>query len=180
LAELLKVEEDLILKLVHSGQMRGYLIGTQVRIREDDLASYLEQAVAANAGLRRGLTGSLASSTASEPEKHKCPTFGGQSTFTYLGSVLTGTTIWPSKKANYKMQFDAGQWASLLESFRGKEVRAGLNFSQPEEGSFGDWIKRNWHTKMGPAAYVGGILIAEGYAARPRPGWIRVFEQRSG
>jgi hypothetical protein len=66
----------------------------------------------------------------------------------------------------------------LLNTFRGQEVRAGLNFSQPEEGSFGHWIKEHWNTKMGPAAYVGGILIAEGYAVRPKPGWIRIFEQR--
>jgi hypothetical protein len=31
---------------------------------------------------------------------------------------------------------------------------------------------------LGPAVYVGGILIAEGYASRPDHGWIKIYEQR--
>ncbi len=181
LAALLKVDVEVIHQLVQSGQLRAYRIGGELRIGDTDLASYLEQAVVTTVPAQRG--SATDSVTASPPaaqgvRDQECPTFGGQSTFSYSGSVATGTIIWPSKKAKYKLQFDATQWEMLLETFREKEVRAGLNFSQPGEGSLGHWIKQHWNTKMGPAAYVGGILIAEGYASRPRPGWIRVFEQR--
>src|SRR6185312_6296290 len=175
LAALLKVDLEVVHQLVQSGQLRAYRIGGEVRVGESDLAKYLDQSVVI-AQLATPVTTREAPAPAS-PADHgirdqECPTFGGQSSFRYSGSVETGTIIWPSKKANYKLRFDAAQWALLLKTFRGKEIRAGLNFSQPEPGSFGHWIKENWETKMGPAAYVGGILMAEGYASRPRPGWI--------
>jgi excisionase family DNA binding protein len=182
LASLLKVDVDLIHQLVQSGHLRAYCIGGELRIGDADLATYLEHAVVAVDPVKRGSAADPVTPTPTPAMQgvrdQECPTFGGQSTFSYSGSVTTGTTIWPSKKAKYKLQFDAAQWQMLLDTFRGKEVRAGLNFSQPEEGSFGHWIKQHWNTKMGPAAYVGGILIAEGYASRPRPGWIRLFEHR--
>lgn len=178
---MLKVSSEVIHRLIESGQLRAYRIGSELRIGESDLAKYLDLAVV-NASPAPAGEGTAAARegkwVAAEVDRHKeCPTFGGQSTFSYSGSVATGTTIWPSKKANYKLRFDATQWALLLQTFGGKEVRAGLNFSVPEAGSFGHWIKEHWNTKMGPAAYVGGILIAEGYACRPRPGWIRLFAQ---
>ena len=186
LAALLKVDLEIVRHLVQSGQLRAYRIGGEVRIGESDLAKYLDQSVVKTQPESSGSTSSGSTEEAVAPASptdqgnrdRECPTFGGQSSFSYSGSVATGTIIWPSKKANYKLRFDAAQWALLLKTFRGKEIRAGLNFSQPELGSFGHWIKENWETKMGPAAYVGGILMAEGYASRPRPGWIKIFEQR--
>jgi excisionase family DNA binding protein len=181
LAALLKVDVEIIHQLVQSGQMRAFRIGGEMRIGENDFANYLEQSVVTAVPAERTSTADPVTSdlmlAPHENRPKECPTFGGQSTFSYSGSVATGTIIWPSKKANYKLRFDAAKWALLLDTFRGKEVRAGLNFAQPEEGSFGQWIKQHFDTKMGPAAYVGGILIKEGYASRPRPGWIKVFAQ---
>lgn len=108
----------------------------------------------------------------------QCATFGGKATFPYTGSVATGTHVWPGKNAHFKLTFTKEQWDELLTAFDGEEVPAGLNFATPKQGSMGAWIKEHWHTKMGPAAYVGGILIAEGYAERPRRGWIR-FKKRT-
>ncbi|MEP7364876.1 MAG: helix-turn-helix domain-containing protein [Acidobacteriota bacterium] len=175
LAQILNVGVTLISNLVSSGQLRAYRIGDHVRVGEADLQAYLERAVV-NATQADYPPQKTAFPAAAETRK-ECPTFGGQSSFIYTGSVTTGTTIWPSKKQTYKLQFDATQWALLLATFQGKEIRAGLNFAKPEPASLGEWIKQHWNTKMGPAAYVGGILITEGYAARPRPGWIRIFAQ---
>ncbi len=177
LAEMLQVENKTIHELVRTGLLRAYRIGGELRISGQDLATYLESAVeqVTTTSPETPLPTHRAPTNQSADHARECPTFGGQSTFTYTGSVTTGTIIWPSKKATYKLKFDANQWALLLSTFQGKEVRAGLNFSTPEPGSFGAWIKEHWNTKMGPAAYVGGILIAEGYAERSRPGWIKIF-----
>jgi excisionase family DNA binding protein len=182
-AESLSLNSEAILDLINTGRLRGYSIKGQVRIGEDDLREYLETCLIVptkhlDATAQNDNAG-LGTRFLSEPQK-ECPTFGGQAKFMYSGSVLIGTTIWPGKKASYRMCFDAAQWNALLETFRGKEARAGLNFSQPESGSFGEWIKINWKTKMGPAAYVGGILIKEGFAERSRPGWIRFFGAEKG
>jgi excisionase family DNA binding protein len=173
LAQVLSVDAAVVLDLVASGRLRAYRIGEHVRISETDLQQYLETAIVSTPHPAE----QPAAAPPSAETRKECPTFGGQASFTYLGSVATGTTIWPSKKASYKLVFDAAQWALLLDTFRGKEFRAGLNFAKPEPGSLGAWIKEHWNTKMGPAAYVGGILISEGYADRPKPGWIRVFGQ---
>jgi hypothetical protein len=42
----------------------------------------------------------------------------------------------------------------------------------------GQWIQENLPTKMNPACYVGGLLIEEGYAERPRAGVIRFLPRR--
>lgn len=181
-AGLLSLDSELVISLIQSGQLRGYLIGNQTRIGEEDLKQFLEKCVvptvfsSVSSAMRNG--GMVTVRPSDADQRKECPTFGGQATFSYCGSAATGTIIWPGKKVSYKLRFDADQWAALLVEFRGKEVRAGLNFSHPESGSFGEWIKIRWNTKMGPAAYVGGILIQEGYAERPRPGWIRFFDAR--
>ena len=174
LAQVLSVDAVVVSDLVAAGQLRAYRIGEHVRISEADLQQYLDTVVVGTAP-----TGQVPTSPPPVGDARKeIPTFGGQASFTYTGTVTDGTTIWPSKKAKYKLSFDTTEWALLLDTFRGKEIRAGLNFAKPEPGSLGAWIKEYWNTKMGPAAYVGGILIAEGYADRPRPGWIRVFAQK--
>ncbi len=173
LAHVLSVDAGVISDLVASGQLRAYQIGEYVRINEADLQQYLDTVIVGTARTEQRSTSPAPAGDA----RKEIPTFGGQASFTYTGAVTDGTTIWPSKKAKYKLSFDTTQWALLLDTFRGKEIRAGLNFAKPEPGSLGAWIKEHWNTKMGPAAYVGGILIAEGYADRPRPGWIRVFAQ---
>ncbi len=184
LADLSNLEPERIARLVKSGQLRAYLIDGELRIGEEDLERYLAGCVVQPAQMACSISSHDSavmrpSDTSGTEQRRGCPTFGGQATFVYCGSVQTGTTVWPGQRTSYKLRFSAEQWSALLQAFRGKEVRAGLNFSHPEPGSFGEWIKIHWNTKMGPAAYVGGILINEGYAKRPRPGWIEVFAEPS-
>jgi excisionase family DNA binding protein len=174
LAELLSLELDVIAELVRTGKLRAYSIAGELRIGEADLEQYLAGCVVQSTAPANGNDISKVEPS-QEGERKECKTFGGRTTFVYSGSVLLGTTIWPGQRTSYRLRFDADQWAAMLAAFRGKEVRAGLSFSNPEAGSFGQWLKIHWNTKMGPAAYVGGILIHEGYAERPRPGWIKIF-----
>jgi excisionase family DNA binding protein len=171
LASLLSVQPEHVTALVHTGTLRAYRIANQVRISEADLQQYLDTC--------RITAPQTNGTTNSTPDRTTCPTLGGQTTFTYTGSVNTGTTIHPGTKATYKLHFTASQWQELLKTFRGKSVRAGTNFAKPEPGSLGAWIKQHWNTKMGPAVYVGGILIREGYATREKPGWITIHNQAS-
>ncbi len=182
LADLMSLQDERISSLVESGRLKAYRIDGEIRIGEEDVTQYLTGCVvqvAQRPTVNGTGTRAVEIPSTAEPAVHRqdCRTFGGQATFAYSGSVLTGTIIWPGQRTSYKLRFDAKQWAALLEAFMGKEVRAGLNFSSPEPGSFGEWIKIHWNTKMGPAAYVGGILINEGYAERPRPGWIKIFAE---
>jgi excisionase family DNA binding protein len=166
LANLLHIEHDHLLTLVNNGHLRAYRIANEIRIAAPDLQAYLDTCRITTNGTTPPVTTPVTS------DRKTCPTFGGQATFTYTGSVPTGTTIHPGTKATYKLHFNANQWQELLTAFQGKTIRAGLNFAKPEPGSMGAWIKEHWNTKMGPAAYIGGILNAEGYATRSKPGWI--------
>jgi hypothetical protein len=63
----------------------------------------------------------------------------------------------------------------MMFQFQGKELPAGLNFSNPGAGSLGEWIQENLPTKMNPTYCVAGLLVAEGYAERKKAGVIRFF-----
>jgi len=67
--------------------------------------------------------------------------------------------------------------SGLVGHFRGRTVRIGSKFDDPGEGSLGDYIQKNLPTKMNPAVYLGGLLIEEGYAEKPKRGYLRFFEQ---
>jgi len=171
-ASLLCIDAHHLLNLVKIGSLRAYRVGDQIRISAPDLQAYLD-----TCRITPNSTPILPATTTAEPTT--CHTFGGQATFTYTGSVRTGTSVRPGTKATYKLHFSAEQWRDLLTAFCGKTIRAGLNFAHPEPGSLGAWIKEYWHTKMGPAAYVGGILIREGYATRSKPGWITFHDRKN-
>jgi excisionase family DNA binding protein len=173
IASLLRIDHQDVDRLINNGSLRAYQIASQIRISGSDLQAYLDTVrITAN-----GNTTTPPGSAHSAAGK-TCATFGGQATFTYHGSITTGTTFTPGTKATYKLRFTSDQWQELLTAFSGRTVRAGLNFASPETGSLGAWIKEQWHTKMGPAAYVGGILINEGYATREKPGWITFYESK--
>ena len=102
-------------------------------------------------------------------------TWGGKKLFSYEGSVKEGTAIYYGE--GRKMEFQAEIYSTLLKKFCGKEVPIGTSRTDPPKGSLGEWVR---DYIGGPAAmsYVGAILIAEGYATRVRPGYIR-FHQNS-
>lgn len=164
--EILQIDTEHVFKLVHGGQLRAYKIAGQLRFSEEDFREFLNgctiqgDAVAPRVG------------------KRECETFAGRKKFSYSGSVDTGTKVWVGTAMQSPLKFTKEQWDALLDAFRGKTIPAGLSFDKPEAGSMGEWIKANWQTKMGPATYVGGILISEGYAERPGPGKIRFFGSR--
>jgi hypothetical protein len=79
----------------------------------------------------------------------------------------------------YPINFPKETLDALLAHGRSRgEMRVGLSFSGPEEGSLGQWIQEKLPTKMNPSCYVGGLLIEEGYAERLRPGVIRFLPRR--
>ena len=167
IVSLLSIDAEHVTAMVTAGKLHAHRFGDQIRIAASDLQEFLDTCRI------NATNGTLAPATI---DRKNCPTFGGQARFTYAGSVTTGTTIQPGTKATYKLHVSADQWQSLLHTFRGKTIRAGSNFATPQPGSLGAWIKEHWQTKMGPAVYVGGILIAEGYATRSKPGWITIHE----
>jgi len=50
-------------------------------------------------------------------------------------------------------------------------VRVGTVFHAPPPNSLGEWIQKNRKTRMNPTYAIAGLLIAEGYAERPEPGY---------
>ncbi len=155
-----------LLNLVQRGQLRAHQIAGQLRFSAENFKAFLN--------------GCAVHGDAEAPmaPRRDCKTFAGRKKFSYVGSVETGTKIWVGTAMLSPLRFTKEQWAALLGQFREKTIPAGLSFDKPEAGSMGDWIQANWKTKIGPATYVGGILIAEGYAERTRPGEIRFFGVR--
>lgn len=182
--KILRMDTTGVTLLVDQGRLGAFRVGDTLRFSESQVTQFLRTCEVAKSEHEPAVSEderTVASVRQTDTTDRKwCKTFGGQSEFPYTGSVETGTSIWPGKNVHFRLKFTSQQWSDLLVAFRGRgEVRAGLNFAHPEPGSMGEWIKQNWNTKMGPASYVGGILIAEGYAERPRRGRIRFFDKRT-
>ncbi|MDX2181481.1 MAG: hypothetical protein SFV18_17940 [Bryobacteraceae bacterium] len=113
------------------------------------------------------------------PGRKRCKTFGGEAEFEYEGSVSTGVKFFLGK-SGMPGEATQEQLRELLARFVGRTVEIGSHFTQPSAGSIGAWLNDN-RTRgqaMGRAVYVGGILIAEGYAERVKRGIIRIFPSK--
>lgn len=97
---------------------------------------------------------------------------GGKELFTYGGSVKTGTIIGYGDGFKSRAKVTASQYEEILHQFAGKEVRVGTSIDNPPQGSVGEWIKANIN-KSGLMSYIGAILVHEGFATKPKRGWIR-------
>ncbi len=97
---------------------------------------------------------------------------GGPEQFQYEGSVATGTELRYGTDFFWKATITAADYQRILRRFSGKEVQIGTSKDSPPAGSVGEWVKANVN-KSGLMSYIGAILIAENYATKPRPGWIR-------
>jgi hypothetical protein len=91
-------------------------------------------------------------------------TWGGSSTFSFKGSVATGTEI-SFGKSNAVVKITKEQFEQLLTAFRGKRVKAGTSRDMAPAGSLGHWLQQNI-TRTATASYVGAILVDEGYAEK--------------
>ena len=96
-------------------------------------------------------------------ERKKLPTWGGRSSFSYVGSVETGTRI--TYGSGFVTNVSAVQYQKLLNHFKGKRVPCGTSRTKPPRGSLGEWLMENV-TKTAAASYVGRILVWEGYAIK--------------
>lgn len=92
-------------------------------------------------------------------------TWGKKGRFHYRGSVVEGTKVVFGHGSEFVVTSE--QYATLLAHFRGRTVAIGASLNPPRD-SLGAWLrgKTGLH---GLAAYVGPILVAEGYAERLGP-----------
>jgi hypothetical protein len=97
---------------------------------------------------------------------------GGPEQFQYEGSISTGTDIRYGTDFACKATITAVDYQPILRRFTGKEVQIGTSKDRPPSGSVGEWVKANIN-RSGLMSYIGPILVDEGYAMKPRSGWIR-------
>jgi hypothetical protein len=90
-------------------------------------------------------------------------TWGGRSTFDYVGSVETGTRITYGK--GHTVEISAQQYAALRQFFLNRAVPAGTPRTKAPGESLGAWLQANV-TRTAIASYVAPILILEKYAER--------------
>lgn len=99
----------------------------------------------------------------SDSEQQVIPTWGRRSSFSYAGSVATGTRITFGR--GFVINVTAAQYRRLLSHFNGRRVPCGTSRTEPPRGSLGRWLMENV-TKTAIASYVGRILVHEGYARK--------------
>ena len=102
-------------------------------------------------------------------------TVGGGAEFRYRGSTDTVTVIRYSAE-DLELRLTSADYSRIWERFRGREVKVGTSQSPPND-SLGAFL-RDEITHCGAASYVGRILLDEGYAWKPRRGWIAFFNER--
>jgi len=90
-------------------------------------------------------------------------TWGGRSTFKYVGSVETGTRI--TYGQGRIAEVSGQQYAALRQNFLKKVVPAGTQRTNAPGESLGNWLQANV-TATAIASYVASILILEKYAER--------------
>jgi excisionase family DNA binding protein len=170
-ATLLAVEAAEVSNWIENGALRAYHLGDVFRIGEADIEGFLETRLH-----NPHSDGQTAESAEAGPgDRVRLETaFGRRAQFRVSGTVKTGAWIWPGKSQS-GLYFSREFFERMMSQFQGKELAAGLNFSDPGEGSLGEWIQNNLPTKMNPTFCVAGLLVAEGYAERKRAGVIRFF-----
>jgi excisionase family DNA binding protein len=160
-ARQLSLSEDKIVSWIRNGSLRALDLDGDIRIRESDLEALLESRVVQPAPVAG---------------RKRCKTFGGRKEFDYQGSVRTGVRFYVGK-SGAPVEATAEQLRELLGRFGGQTVEIGSSFDKPRPGSMGAWLNehRTQGQSMGRAVYVGGILIAEGFAESVKRGYIRIF-----
>lgn len=108
-------------------------------------------------------------------KEHK--TWGGRSTFWYLGSVQQGVVIYYGELGEISIKPSTFAW--MLDNFAGHLVKVGSSRTDSPTGSLGSWLKENV-TRTAIASYVAPILVEEGLAIRDEkdPTALRFIEAR--
>jgi hypothetical protein len=92
--------------------------------------------------------------------------------FDYDGCVQVGTTI--NYGDNESVHVTAENYMALRSVYIGRVVEVGTSYSNPEVDSLGKWFFTHLNEK-GIMAYVGVILVREGYAIRESDTEIRII-----
>ena len=90
-------------------------------------------------------------------------TWNGKSTFSYVGTVETGTIITYGQGRRIKVT--AQKYAALRQNFLNRVIPVGTSRTMPPCESLGAWLKTNV-TLTAIASYVAPILILEKFAER--------------
>lgn len=106
----------------------------------------------------------------SQYSQENLETWAGKSSFSYTGSVKSGTII--TYGSGFSLSVSADQYTKLLNYFEGRTINIGTSRTNPPRGSVGEWLQANV-TKTAIASYVGPILISEGYAEKAGGPYIR-------
>lgn len=173
-AQQLKVGVTEIMSLIKEGKLRAIRIGSNIRIPEPELEKLPVTCAA-------GPTPTDQPEPAGEeplPENWRVVLTRTGTPFKVSGSIAAGADILPGKM-RYPIKFPKSFMNALLAHFSEGEVPVGGSFDGPSRGSLGEFIQQELPTKMNPAVYVAGLLIAEGYADASRRGYIR-FGSRKG
>jgi hypothetical protein len=99
-------------------------------------------------------------------------TWASRSSFSYEGSIQTGTIIYFGTDGQYSMLITKQHYHDLLDHFIGSTVKAGTSRTDPQTGSLGEWLMAHV-TRTAIASYVGAILMYEGYAEKVNGSSIR-------
>ncbi|ETA67627.1 hypothetical protein MettiDRAFT_1054 [Methanolobus tindarius DSM 2278] len=109
------------------------------------------------------------------PKENQIGKWGEHLPFACYGSIEKGTKI---EVGNEEITISSLQYYDLLRKFRGKTVTIGLPDSRDfvPDGSLGAWLRDNVR-RIPLAAYVGPILIKEGYAEKSEDGKFIIFKE---
>ena len=102
-------------------------------------------------------------------------TFGGGAEFRCRGTTDTGTVIRYGKD-ELELVVTQADYSKIWERFRGRDVKVGTSQSPPQDSLGAFLISEITH--VGAASYVGQLLVEDGYAWKPRRGWISFYFQR--
>lgn len=102
-------------------------------------------------------------------------TWGKRGRFRYVGSPEAGTRLLLGRNKEFTVR--AESYAALLEHFEGREVPIGASRNPPRD-SLGAWLRSHVGGDV-IVAYVGPILVHEGYAERVGESEVR-FLHRDG
>jgi len=172
LAQQLKIEVDDVMLLIEEGTLPAIRIGSNIRIREEDV-DQLHVTCPAVPNPNPPLPAPAPSAKEALTDGSRwCLTRTGKAKFRVLGSIATGADIWPGQM-QYPIKFPKLFMDAMLKRFLGAEVPVGGKFDDAGRGSLGEFIQQQLQTKMNPAVYLAALLIDEGYAEPARRGYIR-------
>jgi excisionase family DNA binding protein len=169
MVESLGVGPEFLRAEIAKGRLSAHDLGGEIRVSEKHLDEYLAKCLIGQ------VTRQTETPASAEQPWREVPTFAQRKAVRVSGNVETGARILMGEM-RYPIVCDAMFFSDLLAAFADRGVvRAGTSFSGGEPGSVGAWIQERLGTKMNPTYAILGMLIAEGYAERPKRGCVRIL-----